>query len=126
VGATATGEGVTVKVHFTKRDGAPVHFIPADDPRETAAVREIDLQNKYYLSRRDLSERLGLTQPRTTALRRYLGIDEDDSCHHVFQFDSQTHHRYSDNALREMQTVLDAEDMDEIWAQHRPRRTRPA
>lgn len=35
-------------------------FIPADDPRESAAVREVDLQKKYYLSAADLATRLDL------------------------------------------------------------------
>lgn len=122
VAATYTGEGPTVKVHFTKREGAPVRYIAADDPREAAAVREVDLQRKYHLSKKDLAERLALTQPRATALRRHLGIDDDDDCVHVFQFDSLTHYRYSDNALRRMQDAMGQVDMDAVWAQHRPRR----
>jgi hypothetical protein len=102
VGATSTGEGPAVKVHFTKRGGAPVTFIPADDPREAAAIRKIDLERKYHLSKKALAEQLELTAPRATALRRYLRIDEDEDCVHVFQFASQRHYRYSDNALRKM------------------------
>ena len=41
--------GPTLKVRFTHGKGAPVKFIPADDPREAAAVREVDLQRKYYI-----------------------------------------------------------------------------
>jgi hypothetical protein len=98
----ATGEGPTIKVRFTKREGAPVHFVPADDPRESAAVREVDLQRKYHLAPFDLAEKLKLTRPRATALRRNLRVDEDDDCAHVFTFGSQKHARYSDNALRRM------------------------
>lgn len=119
--ATFEGEGPTIKVHFTNRQGAPVHFVPADDPRDAAAVREIDLQRKYHLTAYSLADRLGLTRPRATALRRHLGIDEDENCRHIFTFGSQKHPRYSDNALRQMQDALTAINMDEVWADHGPR-----
>jgi hypothetical protein len=124
LGATFEGEGPAVKVHFTKRRGAPVHFVPADDPRDTAAVREIDLQKKYYMAPFDLADRLELTRPRATALRRHLGIDEDDDMVHVFTFGSQRHPRYSDNALRRMEDALERVDMDDVWREHGPRRRR--
>jgi hypothetical protein len=121
-GATVEGTGVTVTVRFSKKEGAPVKFVPADDPRETAAVREVDLQRKYHLSARELSERVGLTQPRALALRRHLGIDDDEDAVHVFVFDSQRIPRYSDNALRMMREALCEVDMDAVWERHRPRR----
>lgn len=122
VQATFDGSGPTIKVRFTKREGAPVHFVPADDPAESAAVREIDLQRKYHLPATELAERLELTGPRATALRRFLGIDDDEGCRHVFTFGSQKHPRYSDNALRRMQDAKETVDMDEVWMKHRPRR----
>ena len=101
VAATYSGEGSAVQVQFTKRQGAPVQLVPADDPRETAAVREVDLQRKYHLSKSDLAEKVGLTRPKANALRQHLGIDEDEDYAHVFQFESQKHFRYSDNAVSE-------------------------
>lgn len=122
VGATFEGEGPTVQVRFVKRGGAPVTYIAADDPREAAAVREVDLQRKYHLTKRDLVEVLGLTVPRSTALRRLLGIDDDDDCVHVFQFDSLIQYRYSDNALRAMKDALDdGLDMDAVWKEQGPK-----
>lgn len=123
LGTTFDGEGPTVKVHFTKRGGAPVHFIAADDPREAAAVREVDLQKKYYMSPFELADRLGLTRPRATALRRHLGIDNDQDCLHVFSFRSQKHACYSDNAFRKMREALDeGVDMGAVWQEHGSRR----
>jgi hypothetical protein len=87
-------------------------------------VREVDLQRKYYISKPDLARRLDLSPPRCLALRRHIGIDDDDDCVHVFDFDSQRHYRYSDNALRTMQDALGAVDMEEVWEANRPRRSR--
>lgn len=63
LGAVVTGDGPTLTVHFTKKDGAPVSYIPADDPREAAAVRQVDLQRKYHMSPHELARRLDLTPP---------------------------------------------------------------
>jgi hypothetical protein len=127
LGTEFSGEGPVLKVHFTKRQGAPVSFIPSDDPREAAAVREIDLQKKYHLAPFGLADRVGLSRPRATALRRYLGIDDDPDCLHVFSFSSQKHPRYSDNALRKMEDALDSGiDMEEVWENHGPRPGRRA
>lgn len=124
VGTQFSYDGPTLKVHFTHgQGGAPIEFISADDPREAAAVREVDLQRKYYISKGDLANRLGLTSPKALALRRYLGIDDDENCAHVFDFDSQRHFRYSDNALRRMQEALETVDMNAVWEKHRPRRS---
>jgi hypothetical protein len=48
LGTAIDGEGPTLTVHFTKREGVPVTYVAADDPREAAAVRQVDLQRKYY------------------------------------------------------------------------------
>lgn len=124
LGSLATdvaGEGLTVKVRITKGAGAPVTFVPADDPREAAAVREVDLQRKYHLSAQELAERLGITMPLSFALRQHLGIDEDEACRHEFVFRKSVHIAFSDNALRRMQQAAKSEDLDAIWQQYRPR-----
>jgi len=120
VHAAIDGDGPTVTVHFTKKKGAPVHFVLADDPAESAAVREIDLQNKFHWTAMALAKKLELTAPRATALRRYLVLDDDADCVHEFQFGGVKHVRYSDNAFTRMRDALDdpATDMNKIWAKH--------
>ncbi len=56
-------------VHFTKKEGAPVRYIGGDDPADAAAVRELDLQEKFYLEAAQLAEKLSLTQPKARVLR---------------------------------------------------------
>ena len=104
-----------------------MRFIAADDPREAAAVRLVDLERKYHISPQQLADRLGLSTLKAAALRRHLGIaDDDDRYCHVFDFGSQKPRRYSDNALRDMEQALDAGlDMDDVWRQHGRRRRPP-
>lgn len=69
VGTRTDGEGVNLIVHFTKKEGAPVRYIGGDDPADAAAVRELDLQKKFYLGAADLAKKVGLSQPKAKALR---------------------------------------------------------
>jgi len=120
LGLEVGGSGLTVTVRFTKNQGAPVTFVPADDPADAAAVREIDLQRKYHISAGQLARKLGLTNPKAFALRRYLGIDADPSCRHEFRFYNSVYPAYSDNAYTKMKAAIAEGDMDAIWAQCRP------
>jgi hypothetical protein len=113
------GAGLTVTVHFTKKQGASVRYV-ADTATPAAAVREVDLQRKYHRSATDLAEKIGITPPRSLALRRHLGIDDDDTCRHEFVFHSQRIVRYSDNALTRMRDAVAGLDMDAVWTGHRP------
>jgi hypothetical protein len=119
VATTTTGSGANVTVRFVKKGGAPVTYVAADDPAQAAAVREVDLQRKYHRSANELADAVGLKRNKATALRRYLGIDDDKNCRHVFEFGSQKIVRYSDNAYRRMKEALDSGvDMDDVWAKH--------
>lgn len=118
-----SGLEVTIKVRTGRGDGAPVRLISADDPREAAAVREIDLQRRFPHSRQGLADKIGLSQPRSAALRSELRIDGDDECHHVFTFGQSAHHRYSDEALQRMrQAIAEGIDLERVWEEHRPKR----
>jgi hypothetical protein len=120
VAAAIQSDGPSMTVHFTKKKGAPVHFVPADDPTESAAVREVDLQKKFHWTATVLAQKLDLTRPKATALRRHLGIDDDADCVHEFHFGRLNVIQYSDNAFTRMREALDdpATDMDAIWAEH--------
>jgi hypothetical protein len=84
------------------------------DDSTPAAIRQIDLQNKYRRSPAELASDLGLTGPRAVALRRHLGIDNDESCRHDFEFGSQRHPRYSDNVFTKMREAMRDMDMEAI------------
>jgi len=104
------GVGASVSVRFTKKagEGAPVRFIAADDPTEAAAVREVDLQKRFYLSATELAKKLKLTTPKSHALRQQLGIDADPQCMHTFTFGKSKHPMFSDNAFARIRETLPA------------------
>jgi len=112
-----SGEGPTLTVRFDKK-GPPVKFAGGDS--DAAAIREIDLQKKYHWSATELAKSLGLSKPRSLALRQHLGIDQDTSCLYVFEMGAQRHPRFSDNALKKMRDALKDLDMEVVWATHKP------
>lgn len=119
VTSTTTGGGLTVEVRFVKKDGLPVSFTK-DAEAEVAAVRVVDLEKKFHMGAEDLAKKAVVPVYRAYALRRHLGLDdEDDHFSHVFKFGSQHRRRYSDNALKAMREALDAVDMDKVWAAHK-------
>lgn len=70
---------------------------------DTAAIRMVDLEKKFYMGAHDLADRAKIPRNRATALRRHLGLDaNDDKFSHRFVLGSQKMLRYSDNALRAM------------------------
>lgn len=117
IAAAVTGSGVEVQVRFTKKDGLPVTFVA--DGADAAAVRTVDLQNKYHRSAFEMADDLGLSRPKAHALRAHLGIDDDPNLTHTFNFGSQHPVRYSDHAFNKMKDASETLDMDAIWAAHR-------
>lgn len=120
VATAIDGTGLTLTVHFAKKQGAPVRYV-ADDSVPAAAIREVDLLKKYHRSATKLASALGLTTSRSTALRRHLGIDEEGPYSHLIELDATRLRRYSDNAFTTMRDAITTVDMDAIWQAHRPR-----
>jgi hypothetical protein len=115
------GDGPSVTVRFSKKEGAPIRFVAGDDPEGAAAVREVDLQKKFHYGATELARAVSLTGPRAVALRRYLKIDDDPACRRTFEFGKTKHDRFSDNARSKMKSALaEGTDMNVVWRDHRP------
>jgi hypothetical protein len=120
IDSETAGEGTTITVHFSKKAGAPVRFFTGDDPEGAAAVREIDLQKKFHMRAKDLASFLGITEPRSLALRRHLEIDADPACARVFEFGRTRIPCFSDNARTKMKAAIDGGvDMEAVWRAYR-------
>jgi hypothetical protein len=118
LGTNITGDGINVTVHFSRIDGAPVRY--AADDESAVAIRVVDLEKKYHMSKTKLATKLGLTTPKAAALRRHLDIDSDDSCHHQWRQGKTVIDGYSDNAYQRMKQALGSPgfDIDEVWRTH--------
>lgn len=113
------GDGVAVEVRIVKAGGLPVTY--TDDPdADTAAIRTVDLEKKFHMGAYDLADKAGVDRTRAVALRRHLGLDnDDDHFSHVFKFGGSKHRRYSNNALTAMREAMKTVDLEKVWKSHR-------
>jgi hypothetical protein len=119
VATSVEGAGLSVEVRFVKKDGLAVRLVKDDEQVDAAAIRLVPLQKKFHWGAFELADKLGLSRPKSTALRQHLGVDTDPDCCYVFTFGSQKHPRYSDNAYTRMRDALEGGIyMDVIWASH--------
>lgn len=106
VGTSASGEGTTFTVHFSKKEGAPVRYVGGDDLEPAATVREVDLRKKFHMRASELNLALGINSAQSKALRHHLGIDQDTSCFHLFEFGKTKIYCFSDNARNKMKDAI--------------------
>lgn len=113
------GDGVAVEVRIVKVGGLSVTY--TNDPdAATAAIRTVDLEKKFHMGAYDLADKAGVDRTRAVALRRHLGLDnDDDHFSHRFQFGSTKVRRYSDNALTAMREANKTVDLAKVWRAHR-------
>ncbi|MCJ1688602.1 hypothetical protein [Rathayibacter sp. VKM Ac-2927] len=115
VGAEVRGAGLEVEVRMVKHGGMPMTYTNDED---AAAIREVNLQKRYSISRQELADKLRLSTARTAALRAHLGLDSGEPYHHVFVFGSVKHPQYSGEAVSKMRAAMTRYDMDAIWRAH--------
>lgn len=110
----AGGDALDLRVHFTKGQGAPVSY--TSDASEAAAIREVDLQNRFFYGGKELADKIGVHLHMAAVMKRYLKIDEDANCMHLFRFGGSKHIRYSENALAKLRELKEKEDLKALWA----------
>jgi hypothetical protein len=125
LGTEVQGAGISVKVRFTRQEGAPpVRFVDANEPMAAGAIREVDLQNTYKHGAQVLADRLRISTGKAKALRWHLGVEDDPACRHDFVFGRTRLRMYSDAALQKMRDAIEAGlDLDDVRARYtaRPR-----
>jgi hypothetical protein len=100
------GTTVDLKVHITKNQGIRIYRIGADDPRNAAAIREVDLRKKYRYTPTELAQKPGLNTNQSETLREMLKVDGDPAMCHIFEFGKSKHPCYSDQAIALMKERL--------------------
>jgi hypothetical protein len=113
------GAGLSVEVRMVKSGGLPVTYTKDPDV-DVSAIRMVDLEKKFHLGTYELADAAGVPRGKAVALRRHLGLDEDDDHYsHAFVFGRSKHLRYSDNAVRAMKKAVNEVDLDKVWDAHR-------
>jgi len=96
-----TGSGLTFSVKFTRDPGAaPVRLLrPGEEAVDAALIREVNVLERYSMGLKDVAEKLGLSQPKTLALVRHLGLQADEDCFREITVGKNTFKRYTPKAL---------------------------
>jgi hypothetical protein len=120
---TSSGEGARIELRIVKKEGVPTMLVPEGTAgASVVAVKRVNELDYYSLNVSALAEKVGLTAPRTTALIRYLGLQDDVEYYKRIMVGKVAFKRYSMKALERLKRALGEVSMDEVWRTHGPRR----
>lgn len=118
-----SGTGINVSIRITKKEGEPVHLVPPGTPGATVvAVKRVSELSYYSLGLKQLSEKLGITPPKTLAMINHLRLQESDEYFRIIRVGNTRFKRYSQKALDLLKKELPEVDLDAIWEQYKLRR----
>ena len=120
---SSTGTGINVDIRITKIGENAATLVPEGTAGATVlAVKRVNELDYYSLSPTKFAEYLELTQPKALALAKHLGVQDSDEYFKVIKIGKSLFNRYSGKALSIAREALASVNMDEVWAEHRPRR----
>lgn len=116
----AEGDGPSLSLRFTKKEGIPVHVVPEGTPgASVVGVRRVDELGFYNLGTNELAQRMGLTMPKTVAAIRVSKLDEDPKCSKEFRLGKSRFKRYSHEAAKAIEKLLSETSIEEVWRKYR-------
>jgi hypothetical protein len=122
---TTKGYGPSLDLRISKKEGTPVHLVPEGTPgAAVVAIKRVDELAFYNLSLTQLAEHVGLSAPKATALIRHLNMQSDADCFKQIVIGQSKFNRYSQKALEKIKKELPVVDMQKVWAQYGPRKTK--
>lgn len=113
------GDGPTLSLRLTKREGIPVQLVPEGTAgASVVGVKRVNELDYYSLGHKNLAEKLDLTPNRTTAAIWDRHIQEDDDCYREIKIGSAKFKRYSVKALRQLEDAIMSEGIDAMWRRY--------
>jgi hypothetical protein len=125
INITATGEGPSLNLRITKKEGVPVELVKEGTPgASTITIKRVNELDYYNLGTHDLADKAGISRQKVLALIDHLSLQENQDFYKRIQISSQTYKRYSEKALVKVRECVATADLNEIWAAYnkRPRR----
>jgi hypothetical protein len=116
------GSGVNFSLRLTKKEGIPVQLVPEGTPgASVVGVKRVNELDYYSLSLNQLAHLVRLTPPKTTAMVRYLQIEEDTNYFKPILMGKSLYKRYSQKAKEHIDEALGTISVEDVWKMHRPR-----
>jgi len=120
----STGPGLSIRL--VKREGVPVQLVPEGTPdASVVAIKRVNELDFYNLGLNQLADKVRLTSPKTLAVIRHLGLQDDQDTFKIIQIGSSRHKRYSQEAIKRIREAIDAGlDVEAVWSAHGSTRRR--
>lgn len=119
---TTEGEGPSLSLRITKKEGIPIHLVPEGTPgASVVAVKRVDELSFYNLGRNDLAKHVGLSPPRTSAVSWHFGLKDDPTYYKEFVIGSARFGRYSQKAIEAIKEAVAQTPIEEIWQNYQAR-----
>ena len=116
-----SGEGPTIALRFTKKEGVPIHVVPEGEGAPVA-IKRVNELDYYNLGITQVAIHVGLSMPRTLSVVRRLGLQDDAEFFKEIRIQRSVHKRYSQKAIATINEALPNLDLDEVWREHGARR----
>jgi hypothetical protein len=107
------GEGININLRILKKEGFPIQLTSSSDG-PVVAVKRVNELDYYSMGLKDLKMKLKLNQNETLALIYHFKIQESIDYFKNIKVGSQTHKRYSKQALEYIKNELPNVDLKEI------------
>ena len=85
------------------------------------AVKRVDELGFYNLGRDQVAHNVGLSKPRTTAIIRFLTIQDDPECFKRVTIGKAVFSRYSQKAIQRIKEALPGLSLDDVWKKCGPK-----
>lgn len=125
VNFSTAGSGIDFSMRIAKKEGLPVQLVPEGTPGgSVVAVKRVNELDFYSLGHKQLAKKIGITQPKLTAVLRYLNIERDADSFNLHKVNNSSFKRYSPHAIKRVQAALESPGIETIWKAHSPNRVR--
>jgi len=117
---TSTGSGPSLDLRFTKKEGIPIHTVPADTPgAAVVGIKRVNELDFYNLSHTQLANRLGISGNMLSAIVWKGALKQDEDCYKMFPNDKPLFGRYSQKAIERAKAIISNQSSSEVWAEYR-------
>ncbi len=120
---SSDGSGVPMALRIVRQGAVPALRVaqPGEPSDGIVVPRDVNVWDKFNLSRDNLAEKIGLTGPKTHALIYELNLQADEGCFKTWKHKNTPHSGYSKKALEKLTAAMSTVDMKAVWDKHKHR-----
>ncbi len=123
---TADGQGPTLALRLSKKDGIPIQLVPEGTPgASVVAVKRVDELGYYNLGGKQLAQKINLTTPKAIAAVAHFRVRDNPDCYKEIHVGKVSFKRYSQKAIDVIREGLTKTSIEEIWRRSRKKENRP-